>query len=959
MPSQRERLKDLFGAALELKPEDRTAFLNRECNGDAELRSELEALIAAHADAGSFLEHPTQDIREVLDAAPKLIIGPYHLLELIGEGGMGQVWLAEQRHPVRRRVAIKLIKAGMDTREIVARFESERQALALMDHPAIAKVFEAGSTPDGRPYFVMEYVPGLPITDYCDSHKFTIRQRMELFVQVCEAVQHAHQKAIIHRDLKPSNILVAEIDGKPMPRIIDFGVAKATSQKLTAQTMYTRIGTMVGTLGYMSPEQAEPVREDIDTRADVYSLGAVLYELLTGALPLDFKRLAFDEILRILRDQDALRPSTKITTLGEESTTAARNRGSDPPTLVRQLRGDPDAITLKAIEKDRSRRYASASELAVDIGRYLRHEPVTAHPPSIAYRTRKYLRRNKLGVSTAAVVALAIALLVTWWRIPPAVPVVESVVQLTDDGEPKSALVSDGSRIYFNEGEWGNYKIAQVSVTGGPVTTVKTGLANALVAQVEHDGSGLLVMVPKNTNGDPEGPLWWIPLPTGEPHRLGSFDTWGGGMLPDGRIVFGKTIFGADPKGTDSRTQWFIADQDGSNPRELVSFPGFVGELWAAPDGRRVLLVQEVTGDRKLFEIAPDRTGLREIRKLNDDEDNFIWTQDEKYLVYQSGNVRQSDIWLLPMQIGLFQRPGKPIRLTNAPIPYSDPYPSRDGKQIFVFGTKQRGELVRYDMQSHEFTPFLSGISATHPTFSRDGKWIAYLSYPDGILWRSRSDGSERKELTFPPMQVWGASISPDGTKVAFHTDKRELFVIDMEGGIPQKIDGKGFYASWSPDGNYLYYQIATPRGGGGVIIDLRTGEKSSVPSSEHMFAFWITQNTLLAHNIVNTDRLQTFDLRTQTWTDFAPGVSANAIVNFMPSPDNKYFYYMIKAPEPEALRIRIADRRVETITSLRDLHSVVSPLEGTSLNVAPDGSPLFTRDTGYQEIYALHIRWP
>jgi serine/threonine protein kinase len=369
MPTQRERLKDLFEAALHLKPEHRAAFLDRECNGDPELRRDLEALLAADADAGSFLEHPTEDIRAVLGAAPKIIIGPYHLLELIGEGGMGQVWLAEQKQPVRRRVAIKLIKAGMDTGEVVARFESERQALALMDHPAIAKVFEAGSTPEGRPYFVMEYVAGSPITAYCDKHKLPIRQRMELFIHVCEAVQHAHQKAIIHRDLKPSNVLVSEVDGKPMPRIIDFGVAKATSQKLSAGTMCTRVGTMVGTVGYMSPEQADGAGEDIDRRADVYSLGVVLYELLTGALPLDFEKLAYDEVLRRLRDQDAPRPSTKLTTLGEESIINAKNRGSDPPTLVRQLRGDPDAIALKALEKDRARRYASASHLATDIGR--------------------------------------------------------------------------------------------------------------------------------------------------------------------------------------------------------------------------------------------------------------------------------------------------------------------------------------------------------------------------------------------------------------------------------------------------------------------------------------------------------------------------------------------------------------------------------------------------------------
>jgi len=405
MATQRELVERLFEAALGLKPEERAAFLDGKCDGNAELRQQVESLLA---DATSS-EGPTEDISGARQESSTTVIGPYHLLELIGEGGMGEVWLAEQKQPVRRRVAIKLIKAGMDTREVVARFESERQALALMDHPTIAKVFDAGSTPEGRPYFVMEYVPGIPITNFCDKHKLTVRQRMELFIHVCEGVQHAHQKAIIHRDLKPSNILVTEIDGKPMPRIIDFGVAKATSQKLTAGTMYTRVGMLIGTLGYMSPEQADPVGEDIDTRTDVYSLGAVLYELLAGALPLDLQMLPYDQALRRLREEDAPRPSTKLSTLGSDSTIAAKNRGSDPPTLIRQLRGDPDAIALKALDKDRNRRYASASGLAADIGRYLRNEPVIAHPPSTAYRMQKYLRRHRLGV---AVAILGILLLV-------------------------------------------------------------------------------------------------------------------------------------------------------------------------------------------------------------------------------------------------------------------------------------------------------------------------------------------------------------------------------------------------------------------------------------------------------------------------------------------------------------------------------------------------------------------
>ena len=337
------------------------------------------------------------------------IIGRYHLLQKIGEGGMGEVWLAEQKEPVRRRVALKLIKAGMDTREVVARFESERQALALMDHPAIAKVLDAGSTPQGAPYFVMEYVAGVPITTYCDNHRLNTRERLELFMHVCEGVQHAHQKAIIHRDLKPSNILVTEVDGHPAPKIIDFGVAKALTQKLTADTMFTRVGALVGTPEYMSPEQALSSGEDIDTRTDVYSLGIIFYELLAGVHPIDLRKVAFEEFLRRLREDDPPKLSTKFRAQDPAtSTELARKRHTEPPALIKQMRGELDSIALKALEKDRARRYGSPSDFALDIARYLNNEPVLAVPPSVAYRASKFARRYRVALVTACAFALVL-----------------------------------------------------------------------------------------------------------------------------------------------------------------------------------------------------------------------------------------------------------------------------------------------------------------------------------------------------------------------------------------------------------------------------------------------------------------------------------------------------------------------------------------------------------------------
>jgi serine/threonine protein kinase/tetratricopeptide (TPR) repeat protein len=380
----------------------REARLEELCSGDSELRAFVERLLRHHETGGGGVldRPPSVGDTETTEPAPISgeTLGPYVLRERIGSGGMGEVWRAEQTTPVRRTVALKLIKAGMDSGQVIARFEAERQALALMDHPAIAKVFDAGTTHQGRPYFAMEYVPGVPITEYCDSRKLGTRERLELFQRVCEGVQHAHQKAVIHRDLKPSNILVADVDGKPQPRIIDFGVAKATTQKLTEKTMYTAMGQLIGTPEYMSPEQANLTVEDIDTRSDVYSLGVILYELLAGALPFEpteLRKAGFEGILRLLREKDPPRPSTKVSSLGERTTEVAANRRTEPRRLVSQLRGDLDWIVMRSLEKDRNRRYASPQELAQDIGRHLQHEPVLAGPPSPIYRARKFLRRHR------------------------------------------------------------------------------------------------------------------------------------------------------------------------------------------------------------------------------------------------------------------------------------------------------------------------------------------------------------------------------------------------------------------------------------------------------------------------------------------------------------------------------------------------------------------------------------
>ncbi len=413
-----EQFKDLAFEALKLHGEARSRFLDVACAGNASLRAKVDALLFGSDEIrANFLESAPAGIGEAdvqrqfgihVPTSGDVIAQRYRLIRELGEGGMGSVWLAEQIFPVRRTVALKLIRAGMFDETVLQRFEAERQSLAIMDHPAIAKVFDAGTTPQGQPYFVMEYVAGLPLTEYCDQHKLSIQQRLEIFIQVCEGVQHAHQKAIIHRDLKPANILVIEADGRPIPRIIDFGLAKPATAKAPEETLLTHFGEFIGTPGYMSPEQMNPNAQDIDTRTDVYSLGVVLYVLLTGQQPFDTERRKqpFDEWLRQLREEEPLNPSAKVSADRNRSTACAQARGTGPRQLVSLLRGDLDWIVMKALERDRERRYGTPTELAADLHRYLKHEPVEARPASALYRTGKLIRRYRFAAAFIGMVTL-------------------------------------------------------------------------------------------------------------------------------------------------------------------------------------------------------------------------------------------------------------------------------------------------------------------------------------------------------------------------------------------------------------------------------------------------------------------------------------------------------------------------------------------------------------------------
>jgi serine/threonine protein kinase/Tfp pilus assembly protein PilF len=464
MPADLQRARELFLHAVgKLPPEQWDAYLAGACGPDAELERHVLHMLQVHREAGSFLERPAAVVAatdaytpspedEAPAAAPAATetvgttIGPYKLIQAIGEGGMGAVWMAQQTEPVKRLVAVKVIKPGMDSKQVLARFAAERQALALMDHPHIARVLDAGTTA-GRPFFVMELVKGVPITHYCDEHRLTPRQRLELFVPVCQAVQHAHQKGIIHRDLKPSNVLVAQYDGRPVPKVIDFGIAKATGQQLTEHTLVTGFGAVVGTLEYMSPEQAELNQLDIDTRSDIYSLGVLLYELLTGSTPLEKKRLkqaALLEVLRVIREVEPPRPSTRLSTTDELPSVAA-NRGLDPRKLSGVVRGELDWIVMKALDKDRDRRYETANAFAADVQRYLADEPVLACPPSAGYRLQKFARRHKAALALAVLLLSFLVILgsVVGWALRDRAAREEEIAR---ESARKHALTEQGIR---------------------------------------------------------------------------------------------------------------------------------------------------------------------------------------------------------------------------------------------------------------------------------------------------------------------------------------------------------------------------------------------------------------------------------------------------------------------------------------------------------------------------------
>ncbi len=748
-PEQERRIKEVFSAAAELPEAERAAYLDRACAGDAAARAGAEALLAALGRAGGLMESSTAEagptqVPSALEG-PGAMIGRYKLLQQIGEGGFGSVFLAEQREPVVRRVALKIIKLGMDTRQVIARFEAERQALAMMDHPNIAKVLDAGATESGRPYFVMELVRGDPITQYCDTNNLGVPQRLELFQQVCHAVQHAHQKGIIHRDIKPRNVLVTVADGRPIPKVIDFGIAKATSARLTEKTLFTEHRALIGTPEYMSPEQAEMTGVDIDTRSDIYSLGVLLYELLTGTTPFDSRQLrmaAFGEIQRIIREVEPPKPSTRLSTMKETLASVAAHRRSEPARLPALVRGDLDWIVMKCLEKDRTRRYDTANGLAMEVQRHLAGEPVLAAPPSAAYKLRKFARRHRRSVTAVAAIVLTLVLGVI--------------------GTTIGLVQAEARRRDAEKAETGQRRLAQSEAAARREADEKRTLADRKTEEAELEAYAANLIAADAS------------LAANEPARVrarldacpGYLRGWEWGWL-DTRSDVSLLVF----RGHGTRIHSATFSSDGT--RIVTASADKTARVWHAATGQELILLRGHETDVKSAAFSPD--GMRVVTA----------SYDKTARVWDAATGQE---------IGVLR--GHERGVNSAAF-------SPDGMRIVTASYDKTARV--WDAVTGKEIALLGGHegSVTSATFNPDGTRIVTASWT-ARLWDATS-GRELVVFRGPQLLLTSAAFSFDGTRIVAASGDQTAWVWDAATGQEIAVlrgHERGVNsAAFSPDG--------------------------------------------------------------------------------------------------------------------------------------------------------------
>lgn len=933
-PERWQQIKGLLQQALEMAPAERPAFLDQRCATDSSLRREVDTLLSSSDEArSSFLEN----FPALVALVPGTKLGDYEIVKLLGSGGMGEVYGARDAR-LRRDVAIKVLPSFLSSdKERLRRFEQEAQAAAALNHPNILVVFQMG-TYKGAPYLVSELLEGDTLRGQITRGPIVARKAIDYGVQIAHGLAAAHEKGIVHRDLKPENLFATK-DGRI--KILDFGLAKLKQPEPSHQpgaptvgATVTEPGMVMGTAGYMSPEQVRG--KHVDHRTDIFAFGAIVYEILTG-------KRAFQKTTSV---------DTMSAILNEEPQALSQVAANIPPALQRTVH--------RCLEKSPEQRFQSASDLAFALEALSDSQatPLRARAEHLPARSGWRLA----ALCTAAAMVMAALLFRAF--LPERVPVVEAVTQLTDDGEAKNSLLTDGLRLYFNQGPSGAAKIAQVAVTGGQTAIVpnKWG-GHGNVQAIVPDASALLMT-------SPDGRFWLLPIPAGEPRPLDVKTTGGSSadFFPDGRIIstLGRNVL--------------VAKKDGSNPQKIAEVPGMAGGPFVSPDGKQIEIT--VIDDRlrpSQWEMASDGSGLHQLLKGwpgSLGEWGGGWTPDGMYYIVESQRGGRWDLWALPEHRSLFGNASLPVRLTNGPISYDNPIVSRDGKKLFAVGSKARGELVRYDARTRQFVPYLSGISAVEPTVSRDGKWIVYVSYPDHTLWRSNADGSGRTQLTFPPMMVFYPQISPDGTKIAFSGLTEAglaLFVLEAKTGTMEKFPEFGHGPAWSPDGNSLAYAAIVAGKhlwDEGVwceihTIDLRTRKIAVLadPVDSRYAPWWPAPNQIVAFGVAEAGQPHVYDLKTEKWSTVGSAVD---FMSWTPSLDRASLFLLLSGPSGQrVVRLRSPNLKIEAVADVGSMRLVE---DGSSLGVAnsgqwiglaPDGSFALTRDVGSSEIYALDVKWP